>query len=216
MHDRDIPNFGYNNETHVKILNMSTEMFAARGYEAVSLRDIAKEVGIKEPTIYYYYKSKEVLWEDVLSRFEAGYRHYFDWLREGNKDVDSPETLMDNFFNKEFVEMLDPIGCLGMSIVIKEQHTNASARKLVFDLLFGLSVKSIQADFDRLIEKGTLPPSDTKMIATIFMYGVMTINDIRLHEYWGNLGTKPPVNCKEMYADLRKIIEMLLGMTTQT
>ena len=212
MQDRHIPDSGYSNETHNKILNISTEMFAARGYEAVSLRDISKAAGIKEPSIYHYYKNKEALWEDVLSRFETGYRHYFDWLREENKDVDSPEALLDNFFNKEFIEMLDPMGCLGMSLVLKEQHTNAAARKQVFDLFYELSVKSMQADFDRLIEKGALPPSNTKMIATIFMYGVMVTNDIRLHEY---MGTKPPVDCKEVYIDLRKIIKTALGVPSQ-
>ena len=209
MTGRDIPKCGYDNETHDKILNISTELFATRGYEAVSLRDIAKAVGIKEPSIYHYYKSKEALWEDVLSSFETGYRHYFDWLKEENKNVDSPEALLDNFFNKEFIEMLNPMGCLGMSLVLKEQHTNASARKRVFDLFYDLSVKSLQSDFDRLIEKGVFPPSDTKMIATQFMFGVMATNEIRVHEY---MGTKPPVNCKEIYEDLRKMLEKMLGM----
>lgn len=207
MSEREIPYFGSGNETKNKILDKATELFALKGFGAVSVRDIAKAVGIKMSTIYYYYESKEALVDDVLSRFEKGYRHYFDWLSGVNARADSLEELMKNMFNREFIEMLDPMGCLGISLVLKEQHNNESARRRVFELFYEHSIRLMQADFDGLVEKGVIPPSDTKTLAMIFIFCVLVSNDIRIHEY---TGTKPPIDCTEMYSGIRRLLTAAL------
>ena len=203
MTDRKIPDPGYDSKTKNNILEEATKLFAIKGFGAVSIRDIAKAAGIKESTIYYHYDNKDALLADIMARFERGYRHYFDWLKDANRKAESLDELMGNMFNKEFLEMLDPAGCFGMSLALKEQHSNESARQSVFELFYRHSVESMKTDFDRLVEKGVIPPSDTKTIATLFMSCVMTMNDMRIHEY---MGTKPPVNCLEVYGDLKKFI----------
>lgn len=214
MPRREIPRFNYDNETKNNILDASTKLFALKGYGCVSMRDIAKAVGIKTSSIYYYYESKDALIEDVFSRFEKGYKHYFDWLSDVNSRADTLEEIMENMFNKEFVEMHDPIGCLGMSLVIKEQHNSESARRRVFDLFHKYSIISLKADFDKLIEKGLIPPSDTKTISMIFMFFVMVCNDIRIHEY---AGKEQPFDCSEMYNGLKTFItSVLIQGTIQT
>jgi len=212
MAEREIPHYIYDNETKNKILNTATKLFALKGFGAVSMRDIAKAVGIKTSSIYHYYEGKDALFEEIMARFEKGYRNYFDWLTDLNRKADSLETLMDNMFNKEFTEMQDPIGCLGMSLAIKEQHNNESARRRVFGLLCEHSVNCMKKDFDRLIEKGIIPPSDTKMIATLFMFGVMAQNDLRLHEY---AGIKPPLDSVEIYGYMKRMVTMALTYQNQ-
>ena len=211
MLEREIPGSGYENATRNKILDVATKLIARKGFGAVSMRDIAKEVGIQMSSIYYYYDSKDALLEDILSCFENGYKHYFDWLTEANMKADSLETLIDNMFNREFLEMRDPAGCLGMSLIIKEQHNNKSACTRVFELFFDYSIRRLQADFDGLIKKGIIPQSDTKMMATILMCCVITFNDIRIHEY---TGTKPPIDCMVLYSNLKSFITsaLTLGM----
>lgn len=204
---RDIPGSGYDNDTKNRILDIATELFALKGFSAVSMRDIAQAVGIKPASIYYYYESKDALMNDILSRFESGYRHYFDWLTGLNKKAESLEELMDNMFNKEFMEMLNPTGCFGMSLLLKEQHNNESARKHVFELFYDQSIRLIQEDYDRLIEKGLIPPSDTKTIATLFMFCVLVGNDIHIHEY---SDANPPIDSTEMYGGLKKFISSVL------
>ena len=210
MQDRIISNAIYDNETKNKILDSATELFALKGFTAVTIRDIATAVGIKTGSIYYYYDSKEAIIGDVLSRFEQGYRDYFRWLAENNKEADSLEALMNNFFNKEFLEMHNPMANLGMAIAIKEQHNNEAARKCVFELLYDFSIRSIQADIDRLIEKEVLPPSDSKTIATILMFMVMACNDFRVHEY---AGMKTPLDTVIINNDFKKMITLMLSAT---
>lgn len=211
MSEREIPSSGYDSETKNKILDEATKLFALKGVNTVSMRDIAKVVGIKMSSIYYYYKSKDSLLEDILVRFENGYRHYFDWLRGENIKANSLEELMDNMFNKEFLEMRDPIGCLGMALALKEQHNNVSACKCVFELFFDHSISSMQKDFDRLVEKGIIPPSDTKTISMLFMFCVMVVNNIIIHKYIGN---KTPVDHMELYSNLKQFITNILMQGT--
>jgi AcrR family transcriptional regulator len=203
MIDRDIPGSGYDNVTRSKILDEALKLFAIKGYGAVSIRDICRVVGIKESSLYYHYEGKEALFEDIMQRFEKGYRHYFAWLKEANLKAESLEELMDNMFNKEVFEIIDPCGILGMSLAIKEQHNNESVRKRVFELFHSFSIESMKEDFDRLIEKGVIPPADTETIAMIIMSNVMVINDIRIHEYTGAVAS---VNCTRLYDNLRKFI----------
>ena len=47
-----------NDSTKDTIIEKSLELFAEKGYSAVSMRDIAGAVGIRSSTIYYYFKSK--------------------------------------------------------------------------------------------------------------------------------------------------------------
>lgn len=41
-------------------------LFARRGYNAVSIRDICGEVGIKESSIYYHYQSKQAIMDAII------------------------------------------------------------------------------------------------------------------------------------------------------
>jgi hypothetical protein len=106
-------------------------------------------------------------------------------------------------FNKEFIEMHNPMACLGMSLALKEQHNNEAARKCVFELFFDYSVKQMQGDFDHLVKKGVIPLSDTKMIATLFMFCVIVSNDLRV-DVGG--GPKLPLDSMEIYNALKKMI----------
>jgi TetR/AcrR family transcriptional regulator len=52
-------------ETRAVILNAALSEFAAKGFEAASIRRIADRVGLQHPLITYHYRSKDVLWQAV-------------------------------------------------------------------------------------------------------------------------------------------------------
>jgi TetR/AcrR family transcriptional regulator, cholesterol catabolism regulator len=51
-----------------QILDIAARQFRARGYAAVSLRDIATEAGIRPPSLYYHFPSKDDLVMAVMDR----------------------------------------------------------------------------------------------------------------------------------------------------
>jgi AcrR family transcriptional regulator len=51
---------------HGRLLATSTELFAARGYHGVSVRDIATAMGVKPSSLYAHYASKDDLYSDLV------------------------------------------------------------------------------------------------------------------------------------------------------
>ncbi|NMP37574.1 MAG: SAM-dependent methyltransferase [Clostridiales bacterium] len=57
--------------TKEKILLTALRLFAKRGYEAVSVRDIAGRLGITQAALYKHYKNKRDIFESILKRMES-------------------------------------------------------------------------------------------------------------------------------------------------
>lgn len=55
------------NSSEMKIKEIAFESFANKGYEGTNIRDICKKAGIKPPTLYYYFESKEKLFFSILN-----------------------------------------------------------------------------------------------------------------------------------------------------
>lgn len=55
--------------TKQDIFNCALALFSERGYNGVSMRDIAREVGIKGSSIYNHYAGKEAIMEDICQTF---------------------------------------------------------------------------------------------------------------------------------------------------
>jgi AcrR family transcriptional regulator len=49
-----------------KIFEAAIDLFAQKGYDSVSIRDIAKVVGIKESSIYKHYTNKEEILQKII------------------------------------------------------------------------------------------------------------------------------------------------------
>lgn len=69
--------------TRERILIVASRLFAERGYNATSVRDIAAELGIANPSLYYHFKSKA----DILSELLA------EPLRRVEDAIQESETL---------------------------------------------------------------------------------------------------------------------------
>ena len=57
-----------------RVLNEAGRLFGTRGYNAVSMRDIALEVGIRQASLYHHFPSKEQLFVAVTERMFERHR----------------------------------------------------------------------------------------------------------------------------------------------
>ena len=49
------------------ILEVATRLFIERGFDGTGLNDIADAVGLSRPALYYYFKSKEAILEELTT-----------------------------------------------------------------------------------------------------------------------------------------------------
>jgi AcrR family transcriptional regulator len=62
-------------EARERLLGAALELFTQRGYAATSVREICLAAGVTKPVLYYYFKSKEGIYQQLMgdsySQFEA-------------------------------------------------------------------------------------------------------------------------------------------------
>lgn len=207
MAERKILEPEFSSEIKNKILDKATELFAINGFGAVSIQDITDACGIKKSAMYYHFEGKEALLESIFERFEKNYRQFFDWLTEENSKAESLDEVLDNMFCGEFVETTDSMGRFSMSLILKEQHRNEYAKRLFNEVVLEHSIKQMTADYNRLIKKGVIPESDTETVATISMFHVLVMNEIRIHELTGD---KLPIDILKIFDGMRKVMIQVL------
>ncbi len=76
--------------TKEKILDIALTLFSTHGYDAVSIRDIAKQVGIKESSIYNHFVNKQAIFDGILAFCQ---NHMLDHYKTLNLD----QTLQGDF-----------------------------------------------------------------------------------------------------------------------
>jgi AcrR family transcriptional regulator len=51
----------------VELLSKSFEIFAERGYHGITMRELAKELGVSTGTLYHYFATKEEVFQQLMS-----------------------------------------------------------------------------------------------------------------------------------------------------
>ena len=60
-------------DTKQRILNKALELFAAKGYDSVSVGEIAGAVGIKAPSLYNHFSGKQAIFDAIVESTAAQY-----------------------------------------------------------------------------------------------------------------------------------------------
>lgn len=146
------------------ILEVALNLFSQRGYSSVSIRDICGKVGIKESSLYYHFKNKKEIFDDLCKYFtDVTYnisQNFNVKMSEATTVTEEEflsvcqsymnDYLMDEKINK-FIRML-----------IIEQGTNTQAAALYHKVLFDKALAGQQAIFEWLIRIGFLRDSNVK------------------------------------------------------
>ena len=111
--------------TKEKIFDVSLDLFSKKGYDSVSLREIADEVGIKKSSIYSHYSSKEAILMDIFEYFTDFFKY--------NELINSKDLLLtaDNEILLENPELFYHKGSEAIKVMVSEER-NLKIWKLIF------------------------------------------------------------------------------------
>lgn len=63
--------------TKEKIIYESLRLFSTKGFNAISVRDIAKAVGIKASSLYNHFKNKQDIFDTIIKRYSDNINNFF-------------------------------------------------------------------------------------------------------------------------------------------
>ena len=194
--------------TKEKILEISLDMFSKQGYTAVSIRDICKQVGIRESSVYYHFKNKQSISDELLNRFAEIANQMMSQLENGlTSGQDSFSDGFNNVANCFFEQyLMDDFCNKVMRIMLIEQFNNDDVRKLYQEWLLDKPLNFQSKIFSALMNFGIVPNGDSgylsvKYYAPIYLYA----------QKWLFSGELTKENKESFRTDAYKHIQMFLG-----
>ena len=94
---RSVYNGGVNEKNPMRetIIEKALLLFSSRGYEGVSVSELAESSGITKPTLYYYFGNKEGLFEAVS---QSQYEGLDKVLKENAAYAPNPKSYYDDIY----------------------------------------------------------------------------------------------------------------------
>ena len=145
--------------TREKIISAAIALFSDRGYSKVSVRDIAKEVGIKAASLYNHFRSKEEILHTLYDYFlENQYKVRPD-INELVKQVETSHPLeilgkVDFRYSDEIQESMDRIAIIGFM----EWKTDKKSEEFIKKSLLDLTNDCMRPLLQRMLELKKIEP----------------------------------------------------------
>jgi len=162
--------------TKKKIFDNSIKLFTQKGYENVSMSDIADTVNIGQSAVYNHFTSKQ----QILDMIYGFYYYNHVSKRPSSDDLDSvlqAGTLMDIItkgFTYEFDENLLGLMSDITKIIVQRASTDTKASEIFQKLMLEDAISFVENGLNKAVAIGRLAPFDTHTIAVL-------INCIRLY-----------------------------------
>lgn len=153
--------------TKETIRNVAIDLFAAKGFREVPVREIAKEVGIKASSLYKHYENKEAILESIFALFKQKMGRTVipeEALKQYVLSV-TPEQYFNESFDIFRQVMWAPDIIKISKIINIEQQRNESVREFFLQELIEKPMKTLKYVLDLMIENGLIEPIDTGMAA---------------------------------------------------
>ena len=158
--------------TKEKIFNVALDLFSQKGYDSVSLREIAEEVGIKKSSIYSHYPSKEAILMDIFNYFtkQFEFNPVMDneeiKLNENNPLLENPEL----FYHKgsEAIKQMifEETNFKIMKLILIQMHHNETIKLFFQNEILVKPLVFWNGFFTMLKEKGVIrADSNPKLLA---------------------------------------------------
>ena len=162
-------------DTRERIMDTALSLFSVSGYEAVSIRDICREVGIKESTVYYHFKNKRDILDSLLHRFENHVNDLLEIFRSASATVGTTLAFdwMDTYFFDQY--LFDPFTNKLMRLMMIEQFHDEQMREAYERWLCTEPYKIETSAFLMLAKAGMIPEPIAAQMGREFFASITTL-----------------------------------------
>ena len=143
------------------ILIAARTVFAKKGYSEASLREIAEAVGIKAPSLYAHFASKEALYEAVYAEVAVEHAEFFDDVIRSSGNLRPLDRIGHLLGSIEIYYQEHPdLAEFSIRSAVAEIEDHGSAlREILLDSESNLAA-AVHSSYAAGIAEGDFPPGD--------------------------------------------------------
>lgn len=164
-------------DTKQRILLEALRLFSKRGYDAISVEQIASAVGIKAPSLYKHYKSKkdifDAIFEDTAKRYEEFIQTISIPVTDSKQDV----VVFENITAEELVQKVKSL----IEYSLHDEYTSKFRKMMTIEQFRSPELSKLYSDryvnqiqnyhtdlFTKMIEAGVLKKEDPCILAMVY------------------------------------------------
>ncbi|MDZ5471512.1 TetR/AcrR family transcriptional regulator [Bacillus sp. 31A1R] len=164
--------------TKEKILQVSINLFSQKGYSGVSVREITREVGIKESSLYNHFKNKEEILESIFSIFREEFSKLvppFEFLDEIISKSTVEDFLLRGYENFR-THINHPVNEKFWRILYIEHYREPLAREIFLNDIIKGTIDFLESAFEKFIQLGKMKAYPTKLLASEYQYPLFSMH----------------------------------------
>ena len=165
------------NETKACILEVATELFARRGFEGASIRDIAKAAGVNLAAINYHFQNKQNLYFSVMDANCLKMEKEIAELALDRPSVTELTLRIFDYFIERSFEMRN-----SFKIILTEATGDMPSKELVDNHIGPPGGEALFAAIER--EVGNKASDDAKIWATRVIFSQITHFSLIVSSSW--------------------------------
>ncbi|MGI6070568.1 MAG: TetR/AcrR family transcriptional regulator [Blautia sp.] len=162
--------------TKEQIIEEALNLFSQKGYDAVSVRHIAKAVGIKESSLYYHFKNKQEIFDTIVDFCFQKAEEYFRRQAlpfEKGDDLSrfcttDPEELTDLLFTTFRYFFEDPYNVRFRKLLILSQYGSQKIQTIYRHLYREYPIRLQSHIFQMLMDAGLFRKENPHAVAMEF------------------------------------------------
>jgi AcrR family transcriptional regulator len=161
--------------TSEKILDVAIDLISKEGFDAVSIREIAKTVGIRESSIYNHFRSKDEILDTIIDYLVV------ELARASAPALDIEAQLEEvgvekymEIGSKAFMErIMNPRVTKMWRVLSIELYHNEKIKDFFIQTMLKAPLDGWEQIFGKMIEKKLIKPYDPRMLAReFFSFGI--------------------------------------------
>ena len=158
------------------ILDAAADLFARRGYDGVSVREIAQGAGIRESSVYNHFSSKA----EILNALYEEYIRLVPETRPSEADLDQiltymqPEEVLKHILFHFAKNVRGTLSNTAM-IINYEKFKVPRAAEMYYRYVVNEPAAYYERLFQKMIARGMIGPVDARMFAQQYNYVTITL-----------------------------------------
>lgn len=163
--------------TRDRILLEALRLFSQRGYDAVSVEQIAAAVGIKAPSLYKHYKSKRDIFDAIFEETARRYGAFTDAISIHIQNSEQDVALFESITADDLVEKVKAL----IDYSLHDEYVSLFRRMMTIEQFRTPELSALYSQryveqihtyhsrlFSRMIQAGVLADEDPMILAMMY------------------------------------------------